>query len=37
MEEYKYIAKDKKMAECITDHLEIYFDEENFEEKDSDK
>ena len=37
MEEYKYIAKDKKMAECITDHSEIYSDEESFEEKDSDK
>ena len=37
MEEYEYIAKDKKMPKCITDHLEMYSDEENFEEKDSDK
>ena len=37
MEEYKYIAKDKKMPKCVTDHLEIYSDEENLEEKDSDK
>ena len=37
MEEYEYIAKDQKMAKFITDHLENYSDEENFEEKDSDK
>ena len=37
MEKYEYIAKDKKMPKCITDHLEMYSDEENFEEKDSDK
>ena len=37
MEEYEYIAKGKKMPKFITDHLKIYSDEENFEEKDSDK
>ena len=37
MEEYKHIAKDKKMPTCVTDHLEIYSDQENLEEKDSDK
>ena len=37
MEEYKYIAKDNQMPKCITDYIEIYSDEENFEKKDSDK